>query len=124
MADQFKAHDPGKGARLGQVQALGRPGIGRMIDRLEGTVLSHGVPPVRTASLAAGAARGARPGAADGGPGISRARGTAIPAPAEGSVVDKVAEGKGGRPKRVGEPWVAAGVSRATWFRRKKGGGV
>jgi hypothetical protein len=32
---------------------------------------------------------------------------------------------RGGRPRLIeGEPWVAAGVSRRTWERRKKGGGV
>jgi hypothetical protein len=31
---------------------------------------------------------------------------------------------KGGRPRTVGDPWVAAGISRTEYYRRKKSGGV
>jgi hypothetical protein len=31
-------------------------------------------------------------------------------------------KGKRGRPPTSDKPWLAAGVSKATWFRRKKGG--
>jgi hypothetical protein len=49
----------------------------------------------------------------------ARAVGSAVaPAPA---VRQPPAKGKGGRPREIeGEPWVAAGVSRRTWERRRQ----
>ena len=54
-------------------------------------------------------------------PRLARAFGSAAaPAPAVRQAPAKKPKGKGGRPRTIGEPWLAEGVSRRTWERRRK----
>ena len=56
-----------------------------------------------------------------GAPRLARAVGSAAaPAPAVRQAPAKEPKGKGGRPRTIGEPWLAEGVSRRTWERRRK----
>jgi hypothetical protein len=97
MADRFGPHDRKGGPRLEQIQRLGRGGLARQI------VEDRGPLPFtdRRAAEALGFLED-----------LHRA-----PAAEKAEGVNK-----GGRPG-LGKPWEAEGISRAAWFRRKKGGG-
>jgi hypothetical protein len=100
MADDFGPHAERRGGRLGQIQRLGRPGLGRLYVEESGA----------RASGACAETSEARP--------IPTSASTTPEAPAMGARRGR------GRPKFEGvRPWEAAGISRAEYFRRKKGGG-
>ena len=128
--DQFRAHDVRHGARLGQIQGLGRRGLFR--DRgPAGRPDADRSPPPRSLEPAPAvvvAARRERVFAASnvekkmvqrtsgGGPAAGElGEGGARPAEANPS------RSKGGRPG-LGAPWVALGISRAAYFRRRAAG--
>lgn len=92
---------PDEKGRLGQQQALGRPGLFRRVRDEEPVRVERAAPERLEAARAAIEARPSLYG-----------RITAAAAIAS--------EKKRGRPKAEGErPWEAEGVSRRTWFRRK-----
>jgi hypothetical protein len=104
MADQFGPHNRKWGPRLDQIQALGRRGG-----------LASQIVDVEPA--AAGADRG--------GPTKPPVIARAATRPPPGERVSEAGANdnrKGGRPG-LGKPWEAEGMSRAAWFRRKKGVG-
>lgn len=104
MVDQFKAHDPRHGARLGQIQGLGRRAL--FADR--GPAGRPGVE---------GCFVGSPSASSEPAPSAVRLEGRVLAA----SNVAPLAPRKGGRPG-LGEPWKALKISRAAYFRRKAAG--
>jgi hypothetical protein len=111
MADDFRAHREGLGGRLGQVQGLGPGGLARR---------------VREVSLGAGevlvvrAAGDAAAGAGQRSEGLEADLASAL----EADAAKFRADGEGAGPT-IGEaddraPWERLGISRRTWFRRRK----
>jgi hypothetical protein len=98
MADQFGPHSPKGGPRLDEIQGLGRPNLGRRFVEVEDR----------------GAGDGPRVPSAGPGPAV-------VQVARRGRVGGKGSGPKGGRPG-LGAPWLALGISRATYWRRKKGG--
>jgi hypothetical protein len=104
MADNFGPHSPKGGGRLDQIQGLGRPNLGRRfvdaeVRRAEAFVEDVLAPQrLEPAGLRSVAEK------------VSRA----VRLPGE--------KNKGGRPG-LGAPWLALGISRAEYFRRRKKGG-
>jgi hypothetical protein len=110
----FKAHDDGRGPRLGRQVRLGPSGMARRFSASEsegGVQQQHAGPKTETgAPMTAGERKVAERGTGSG----------------EASVKALGAEstGKRGRPKVEGDrPWEAEGMSRRTWYRRRKEGG-
>jgi hypothetical protein len=92
----FGPHSEKHGHRLGKQIASGLPGLARRFVEVAGADRGGAAQP----PVLARAATRAPPGAND-----NRARGKRGPAPAAGP-----------------RPWEVEGISRASWFRRKKGG--
>lgn len=148
MSDGFKAHDARLGPKLGQAQASGLSGLARRVEAARGRVRAEELQrraagaagadqgePTRTPDRSAGrpapagsqdstddvVAKEVKPERTGGGRGteLDGAIVKASPAASTGKSGRKV-----GRPKFEGvRPWVAAGVSRAEWYRRRRAGG-
>ena len=150
MADDFKAHSPIGGPKLAASQAAGMPGLARRVERARALAREAELKRRERAggglARLGGEAAGADRGGTDENP-LDRSAGRPAPAVGEDSTGGVGAEGggeqgtrgdgaavkmgealspaksgrKGGRPRKVeGEPWVAEGVSRRTWERRRK----
>jgi hypothetical protein len=98
MGDGFGGHDRRYGGKLDSVQRLGRPGLARRVRE------------VRVARVTVRKADAFCPESGHKAEAVARA------ALAEAEA--RVGVGRG-RPRRVGEPWVEAGISRAEWYRRR-----
>ena len=118
----FGAHDVRHGPKLGQSLASGPTGLQRRLElarerEREKVAGLRGVGAARDAKAAVVECKLPERKEAEAGPGPDL--GGTKPA----SRQLKPAEGKRAahRPVVVGEPWVAEGVSRRTWYRRRKG---
>jgi hypothetical protein len=100
MADNFRAHDPKLGMKLGRVQELGPPGLARQVRGAFKEAATTGVAFVKDGRVLTDAE---------------------VLAPAGPAAAPAAPRGKRGRPRVEGErPWEALGLSRAAWYRKKK----
>ena len=103
---ESKHYGAADGPRLGRQRANGVPNLARQYVEIE-----EGVPLDRRAGQAVGL-KEVMP--------LQQNQNPLSKAPGAGA---KRSGPKGGRPRVIeGEPWIAEGVSRRTWERRKKGG--
>jgi hypothetical protein len=118
MVGDFKAHDPRHGHRLEKQIGLGASGAFRQVREMRGTDDGPG-----DRGLFVGTPRSSPAPASVGGVMARRERVQSTSSAGRLQARAK-AEGKnkGGRPG-FGEPWKAEGISRASWFRRRKEGG-
>src|SRR4029077_4981902 len=130
----FKAHEDGRGPRLGRQVRLGPSGMARRFGEegpSEAEPLSRGVQKAMARFYAKLAERRAVEAVAAGRVSPSESEGERSVAEqgtekAGASVKGSAGEstGKRGRPKVAGvRPWEAEGLSRAAWYRRRKDGG-
>ena len=117
MADNFKAHRGELGPKLGASQASGPTGLARRIElaREREVARRRGDGPTEGASPSVAVCHEVEQSGAERG---TKGEGAAVKADLAVSTGKRPAH----RPRVIGEPWAAEGLSRAQWYRRRKKG--